>query len=410
MHTALSPEFAHTEIGQQAKALIAKCVHCGFCNATCPTYQLLGDELDGPRGRIYLMKEMFEGKPVSRITQEHLDRCLTCRACETTCPSGVEYGQLIDLGRRVINEKIKRPASEQLKRTALIEFISRPTLFKQVYRSAQSAKPFLPKSVQAKVQSSTPKPYSPKKHDRKMLVLQGCVQPALAPQTNIAATRVLDHLGIELITAPEAGCCGAIRQHNGELERAQQQAKQNIDAWWPYIEQGAEKIIMTASGCGAQVQDYDKLLAEDPLYADKAKTISELCCDLSVVVYESVLASEVPNSPQAMRVAVQEPCSYQHALRHKAPLQHLLRQLGYEVTPVAENHLCCGSAGTYSVFQPKLSAQLRERKLQHLMAHQPAVIVTANIGCQHHLQETSPIPVLHWIELVDRLFSPAPAA
>lgn len=409
MHTSLSPEFAQSPLGQQAQGLIAKCVHCGFCNATCPTYQLLGDELDGPRGRIYLMKEMFEGKPVSAITQKHLDRCLTCRACETTCPSGVQYSQLLDLGRRAIEERVERPLKDRIKRKALVEIVARPTVFKQLYRAGQTIKPVLPTALKNKLHndSGVLNSLPIREHARKMLVLGGCVQPTLAPTTNIAAARVLDHLEIQLITASQAGCCGAVRHHAGDKAGAQDDARKNIDAWWPYIEsKQIEAIIMTASGCGAEVQDYDRLLKDDPAYAEKAEKVAQLCTDISVVIQNELGSrQDLPALKQSIRVAVQEPCTFQHALRKKASIASILQRLGYETTPVADSHLCCGSAGTYSILQPKISKQLRKRKLDNLMAGNPALIASANIGCQTHLQEASLIPVQHWIELVDRVYT-----
>lgn len=410
MHTALSPEFENTAIGKQAQDLIAKCVHCGFCNATCPTYQLLGNELDGPRGRIYLMKEVFEGGPVTRVTQEHLDRCLTCRACETTCPSGVQYSQLLDLGRRTVDSKVERPFAEKLLRKGLVELVSRPTLFKQVHRVGKMVKPFLPAQLKAKIPTEDNRQLATlptRNHDRKMVVLSGCVQPTLTPGTNVSAARVLDQLGITLLTVAEAGCCGAVRHHAGDQEGAKDNARNNINAWWPLIQnQHIENIVMTASGCGAEVQDYGRLLADDPVYAEKAATISELSVDISVIVHQELSkATSLPSLKQPIKVAVQEPCTFQHALRKKASIAQLLTKLGYQTTPVADGHLCCGSAGTYSVLQPAISHQLRSNKLDNLMAASPALIATANVGCQTHLQETSQVPVQHWIELVDKVYS-----
>lgn len=410
MHTALSPEFENNEIAKEAQALISKCVHCGFCNATCPTYLLLGNELDGPRGRIYLMKEVFEGGPVTAITQQHLDRCLTCRACETTCPSGVQYSQLLDLGRRVVDSKVGRSFAEKTLRKGLVELVTKPTLFKQVHRIGKAVKPLLPAHLKAKIHTdheSTANTLPTTQHERKMVVLSGCVQPTLAPATNISAARVLDHLGISLLTVAEAGCCGAVRHHAGDKDGAKDNARNNIDAWWPLIQsQKIEAIVMTASGCGAEVQDYSRLLADDPAYAEKAVQISELCLDISVVVQQELIKTEsLPQLKQPIKVAVQEPCTFQHALRKKASISHLLTQLGYETTPVADGHLCCGSAGTYSILQPTISQQLRTNKVNNLMAGTPALIATANVGCQSHLQETSPVPVQHWIELVDKVYS-----
>jgi len=409
MHTSLSSKFQHTAEGKKAQELIEKCVHCGFCNATCPTYQILGDELDGPRGRIYLMKEVFEGGVPTRITQEHLDRCLTCRACETTCPSGVQYSQLLDLGKEVVERKVPRSRPEQLLRWMVREVVSEPKRFQRALNVGQKLKPVLPQALKEKIpQQHMVDPatlqWPVAKRERQMLVLEGCVQPALAPEINAAAARVLDRFGIQLTRVDRAGCCGAVRHHNSDKPGARAQAKQNIDAWWPFIDSGSvEAIVSTASGCGVELQEYALLLADDPHYAHKAERVAELSQDISVIVSQEIerLGNEFEVKKQNVAVAVQEPCTFQHALREKTPIAHLLQQFGYEPQIPQDAHLCCGSAGTYSIFQPKLSQQLRANKLQALNQTGPQYIATANIGCQSHLAEASEVSVVHWVQLAD---------
>lgn len=407
MHTELAPEFIGTPEGEKAKEVIANCVHCGFCNATCPTYQILGDELDGPRGRIYLMKEMFEGKEVSAITREHLDRCLTCRACETTCPSGVKYSELVEVGRRVMERKVKRSFAEHAKRVVLKELVARPAVFKRAANIGYAVKPML----SAKVQSLLPtRPENTRglpvgNNPRTMLVLEGCVQPTLTPQTNAAAIRVLDILGITLKSVPRAGCCGAVRHHMNDLEGAKVDARRNIDAWWPYIESAqAEAIVSTASGCGVQLEHYGELMKDEPEYAEKAAKISSLSMDISLIVQNELLAldsSALPQAKQPLKIAVQDPCSFQHALQNKATVGPLLTRFGHISVPTRDGHLCCGSAGTYSVLQPELSKELRTRKIDSLQVSSPDMIVTANVGCYGHLSAELTIPIKHWIEVVD---------
>jgi len=400
MQTNLSPDLLDTPQGREADRILRACVHCGFCNATCPTYQLLGDELDGPRGRIYLMKQMLEGAPVTEHTRLHLDRCLTCRNCETTCPSGVQYGRLVDIGRELIEQRAPRPASEQLFRVGLRKGLQSSGLFRPLLKLGQALRPALPAALRAKVPAATPIPARPqRRHARTMLVLEGCVQPDLAPTTNASAARVLDHLGISLVSAPTAGCCGALDQHLGAAEAARAAMRRNIDAWWPYIEAGAEAIVMTASGCGSQVKEYGHHLKDDPGYAEKAARVSALTRDLGeVLAREDLTAFRLP-APR--RIAYHAPCSLQHGQKLKGLVEEILTRLGYELTPVNEPHLCCGSAGTYSILQPGLSSQLRERKLGHLQAGDPELIVSANIGCQMHLQGGTQLRVAHWIELLE---------
>ena len=407
MQTSLADFIRDTPAGREAEAILRKCVHCGFCTATCPTYQLLGDELDGPRGRIYLMKQVLEGAAPTARTQLHLDRCLTCRACETTCPSGVEYHRLVDIGREVVSSRVTRPAGQRFLRFALREFLSRGWLFGPAYKLGQFFRPLLPASLKAKVlpaQKSVPA--TRRDHPRRMLMLAGCVQPGMSPNINAAAARVLDRLGIATLEADGAGCCGAVRMHLDDHEGARADARRNIDAWWPHIEQGAETVIITASGCGAHVREYAHLLEGDPAYAAKAARVTLLSRDIGEVIAaeKDPLSALLQKSAAAGRrkIAFHSPCSLQHGLRVRGAVEEILQAAGFELTPVADGHLCCGSAGTYSVLQPDISLRLRDNKLACLSAGAPAAIASANIGCIAHLQGGTATPVAHWIELLDR--------
>ena len=387
MQTELADFIRDTPQGREAEAILRKCVHCGFCTATCPTYQVLGDDLDSPRGRIYLMKRALEGAPVTERTRLHLDRCLTCRACETTCPSGVRYGRLVDIGRAVVEERTRRSPWDRARRAALAAFLPRRGLFKMALRVGQVFKPFL----KGKPAGIWPAP----RHARKMLALAGCVQSSLAPSINAAAARVLDRAGISLIEAPGAGCCGALRFHLNYQEAGRDDMRALIDAWWPLVERGEiEAIVMTASGCGVTVKDYVHILADDPAYRDKAARISALAKDLCEVL-------PIQEGQAKGRVAFHSPCTLQHGQQIRGRVEALLVAAGYELTPVDDAHLCCGSAGTYSLLQPQIAGELRSRKLASLQAGAPAEIATANIGCLAHLQSGTALRVRHWIELLD---------
>jgi glycolate oxidase iron-sulfur subunit len=410
MQTNLSPEFKGTRDGEAAEAILRKCVHCGFCTATCPTYQLLGDELDGPRGRIYLMKRVLEGAPVTRKTQLHLDRCLTCRNCETTCPSGVEFGHLVDIGRKLVEERVERPAGEKTLRWLLREGLTSP-LFAPAMKMGQLVRPLLPGSLKHKVPApagARAKLWPTREHPRKVLMLLGCVQPAMMPNVNSATARVLDAAGIQTLVADGAGCCGAIRTHLNDVEGGLVDMRRNIDAWWPLVDgltsQGkVEAIVMNASGCGVAVKDYGHALGHDAGYADKARRISALTRDISELLPEMVepLKKKV-RTPKAPRLAYHPPCTLQHGQQLRGGVEKHLNALGFEVSIAGgEGHLCCGSAGTYSVLQPELAYQLRDRKLANLTPQQPQAIVSANIGCIQHLQTGTSIPVRHWIEVLD---------
>jgi len=402
MQTALADFIRETTDGKRADAILRKCVHCGFCTATCPTYQLLGDELDGPRGRIYQIKQVLEGAAPTPTLQQHLDRCLTCRACETTCPSGVDYHQLLDIGREQVEHLQPRPLLQRLQRKAMVWTFASPTRFAPFLKTARALRPLMPKQLRNKVMPAPRKVTQAKQQTwRRMLVLDGCVQPAIAPNINQAAARVLAHLGIELLTVNPGSCCGALPQHLSEPEKARAMARANIDAWLPHLENGAETIVITASGCGAQVQDYPHLLADDTGYRDKAQVVASKALDL-VQVLQAEDLSNLPLTASRQRTAVHTPCTLQHALHLNGAVDRLLKGLGYQLCEVAENHLCCGSAGTYSLTQPTISGQLRERKLKALSIDAPERIVTANIGCLGQLQDEGQVPVLHWIDLLEQ--------
>jgi len=403
MQTQLADWIRDTPQGVEADSILRKCVHCGFCLATCPTYTLLGDELDSPRGRIYLIKQMLEGAPVTERTQLHLDRCLTCRACETTCPSGVEYGKLIDIGRDLVRQKVPRPAGKRLERWLLAKALPSRALFGAALAVGRMVKGLLPDALRRKIPDARPTGAWPAaSHARRMLVLGGCVQPSMAPSINAAAARVLDRLGVSLIEAPGSVCCGAVPHHLDFQRDALDFARANIDAWWPHLEQGVEAIVITASGCGTMVADYGHLLRGDPAYASKAARISELAKDISeVVVAERGTVAEMTKGRAGTKIAFHSPCSLQHGLKIRGAVEPLLTDAGYKLAHVHDAHLCCGSAGTYSILQPELSQQLLRNKVRSLESGKPTAIATANIGCLAHLQSGTPTPVRHWIELLD---------
>jgi glycolate oxidase iron-sulfur subunit len=400
VQTNLAPRFLKLGEAEEIDSILRKCVHCGFCNATCPTYQLLGDELDGPRGRIYQMKQFLEGEPANAEMLMHLDRCLTCRACETTCPSGVKYGHLLEFGKRAIEEELPRAGWDRWRRRAIVRFVNSGWLFASALRLGQFFKPLLPGALGRAVPArQKPVPRTRGSHERKLLMLSGCVQPTLAPNTNRLAANLLDRLGIETVEVPGRLCCGAAAMHTSEVEFAMEQIRRLIDAWWPHIEAGAEAVVVTATGCGTSVADYGRLLASDPAYADKAARVSALYRDL-VEIVEAEIESLPPAEETGTRVAVHTPCSMQHGLGLVGRVERLLEKRGYEVCAVEDGHLCCGSAGTYSMLQGALSARLRANKIRALSVDHPDFIVTANIGCQVHLSEDAGVPLRHWVELL----------
>jgi glycolate oxidase iron-sulfur subunit len=406
MQTNLSEKYKHSAHGQEAEAILRACVHCGFCTATCPTYQLLGDELDGPRGRIYQIKQVIEGATATPTIRTHLDRCLTCRSCETTCPSGVRYSRLVDIGREMVEEQTERPWLEQIQRKALRSILPYPQRLRSLLALGYLVKPVLPTRLAKKLPAQQGNRYqwSVKPQARKVLAFEGCVQSVVTPSTTAALARILHQQGIELVRVKEAGCCGAVSQHLAAPDEALNFMRQNIDAWWPHLEAGAEAIVISASGCGLLLKEYGDLLKHDPLYAAKAQVVSALAKDSSELVAEAELSPRL--IPEHLKkVAFHSPCTLQHGLKLNGVVERILQTLGFELTPVADAHLCCGSAGTYSILQPELSQQLLSNKLQALQAPQPQVIATANIGCLMHLATGTKLRVVHWLELVDQVLS-----
>ena len=402
MQTSLAEFIKDTPQGREADSILRACVHCGFCNATCPTYQLLGDELDGPRGRIYLIKQMLEGAAPSKKTRLHLDRCLTCRACETTCPSGVKYGRLADIGRDLVEKSVERGFIDGAMRALMRTVLPNPVLFNPLLKLGQFARPLLPENIRRKIpRAAQPTAWPAAQRARRMLLLEGCVQPALAPNINPATARVLDRLGISLARVP--GCCGAITYHLNYQEQGLAIIRRNIDAWWPQFEQGAEALVVNASGCGAMVKEYGNLLKDDPAYAAKAQRISELAKDVSEIIAENKnnVAARAKKSGVNAKLAFHAPCTLQHALQIRGVVEPLLADMGFELCEVPDAHLCCGSAGTYSLLQPELSGKLLANKIAALESGQPERILTANIGCLAHLQSATDLPVKHWIEALD---------
>lgn len=406
MQTALADFIRDTESGKEANAILRTCVHCGMCNATCPTYQLLGDELDGPRGRIYLIKQMLEGTEVSGRTLMHLDRCLTCRNCETTCPSGVRYGRLLEIGRELAEQKIERSWPDKLTRRVLRSIIPYPARFTPLLRLGQLFRPFLPAALKRKIpEMRRAGPWPKAGQPRRMLVLEGCVQPAIAPDINAAAARVLDRLGIALVAAPGVGCCGAASHHTSSMSAGLELARRNIDAWWPHVETGAEAIVMTASGCGVHVKEYGHLFKGDSAYAAKAKRVSEVTRDIGEILSKEDLSKLYSGVKPVLKVAFHSPCTLQHGQKLNGVVENILRAAGLTLTAVPEAHLCCGSAGTYSLLQKRLAQQLLTNKVGALASGSPDVIATANIGCLAHLQSGTALPVRHWIEILDTLLA-----
>jgi glycolate oxidase iron-sulfur subunit len=402
MQTKLSDTILQTPAGREADRILRSCVHCGFCTATCPTYQLLGDELDSPRGRIYQIKQVLEGEPATRGVQLHLDRCLTCRSCETTCPSGVHYARLLEIGREEVDRQVPRPLTERLLRRMLLHVIPYPRRFAPLAWAGSLVRGLLPERLGRPLPSlgrrsaAWPSP----SHRRRMILFDGCAQPVLAPSINAATARVLDRLSISALRTPGACCCGALPLHLSEAERARIFARRNIDAWWPLLQQGAEAVLVSASACAGMIKEYPQLLAEDPDYADKAARVAGLCRDLSEVLTQEDLGPLRGEINTERRVAFHAPCTLQHGQGLKGQVEPLLGRLGFQLTPVPDSHLCCGSAGSYALLQPELSEQLRERKRSALVSGQPDIIATANIGCLTHLRDPVGPPVVHWIELL----------
>jgi glycolate oxidase iron-sulfur subunit len=405
MQTHLADFIKQTDAGREADAILRSCVHCGFCNATCPTYQILGDELDGPRGRIYLIKQILEGHPVTEHTQRHLDRCLTCLNCETTCPSGVQYGKLLELGRSQVGQRVKRSIGSRALRYLLLNIVPYPNRFKWFTRLGKVFSPLLPKPLKNKLPNPNPSSIDAETlqpvpdRSRKMILLGACVQQQFQPSINHSAKKILNKLNIDIIPIKEERCCGAMSHHLDAKKQTLQMIRQNIDAWWPHIESGAEAIVSTASACGLMIKDYGHLMRKDKRYARKAERIATLTRDISEVIASEDLS--LLNIKSSERIAFHPPCTLQHGQQLSGVVEKILSELGFDLLPVANRHLCCGSAGTYSLFQPTLADQLKDNKLRSLQANKPEIIATANIGCQEHLRSNSQIPVVHWVELLD---------
>jgi glycolate oxidase iron-sulfur subunit len=402
--TSITQAILQTHQGIEANRILRNCVHCGFCNATCPTYQLTGDELDGPRGRIYLIKQVLEGKRAGSLTQSHLDRCLTCRNCESTCPSGVDYGELLDIGRKMVSEQTRRSIRDRFRRFVVRKFFLTRPLFNAAITTAQSIRTFLPGAIKQKVPAKpeTLLDWPTTEHQRKIILLPGCVQPALQPNIDRAAAIVLDRLGIQTLRIPRTGCCGGISHHLDAYAEAQASIKSNIDRWWPYVHNNQiEAIISTATGCEVTIKEYGRMLVDDQAYRHKAARISELSKDLSEYVADQ---GQQPSLTTALRpdqkVAFHPPCTLQHGQQIRGKVESLLQASGRQLVSFQESHLCCGSAGTYSILQKTMAEQLRDRKVQHIESAQPDVIATANVGCLLHLQSGTHIPVKHWIEML----------
>jgi glycolate oxidase iron-sulfur subunit len=406
METHLADWIKGTPAGSEAEAILRACVHCGFCNATCPTYQLTGDELDGPRGRIYQIKQVLEGDAPGASTQLHLDRCLTCMNCETTCPSGVRYGRLLDIGRAITDERVRRPLAQRLLRGLLRFALTRRWLFAPAVRLGRALRPLLPASLRAKLAPARAAGAWPaRSHARKVLLLNGCAQPALMPAIDAATARVLDALGIETIVEPASACCGAIDYHLDARAAAKARARRNIEAWWPHVEGGVEAIVVNASGCGAMVKDYAHLLGDEPAWQDKAARIVAITRDAAEYLAPMAdrLGAQMHAAPARTpaRIAFHPPCTLQHTQKLRGVTESLLGALGAELLPVADAHLCCGAAGTYALLQPELSSRLRAGKLDNLTRASPDLILSANVGCLAHLETGTAIPVRHWIEWLD---------
>ena len=383
MHTELNQLSISELDNEKASQIIESCVHCGFCLATCPTYQLIGDELDSPRGRIYLIKSALENNHFSTKSLKHLDRCLTCRSCETTCPSGVEYGQLLEIGRGFMESK--RTKLQTIYRFFIRKLLLTPILFKSVgyfFRHSTIAT----KSIK------------PQKVESTVLLLGGCVQPTLAPNINHSIMNILAKLNVNVIESPQRECCGALDQHLAASKDALKRVKRNIDSWSTQLNSDVSVIISSASGCGVMVKDYPALFEKTDPYYEKAEFVSSKTQDIAeYLAGKDLTGLRLSES----NISYHEPCTLQHGQKLGGLVESILTQFGYERKPIKDSHICCGSAGTYSIFESEISNQLKENKLKNLKVSNPEMIVTSNIGCLMHLQKGSSIPVKHWVELLD---------
>jgi glycolate oxidase iron-sulfur subunit len=402
MRTDVAATLQETAAAARAEAVIGACVHCGLCNAACPTYRLTGDELDGPRGRIYLMKSALEGEPIGTLTLSHLDRCLECRACESACPSGVEYHRLLDIGRGFVGRAVEHPPESRRTRAAIRFAAAHPGMLAGLLSLGRLARFALPTRLKEKIPPKRARGvWPPGRHERRMLILGGCVQSAAAPDFNAATARVFDRIGISVVEGD--GCCGAVPFHLQAEDYARDMVRRRIDEWSAALDDGCEAVLVNASGCAAFVRDWLDLLADDPDYSVKARRVAAAVKDpIEVLRGGSFAGLALPAAP---RIAVHDPCTLRNGPGLGGEVALLLERLGYQPQRVANESQCCGSAGSYSLLQPEIASRLRREKLLDLAASNPAAIVTANIGCWMHLAAVSRIPVRHWIEAVDDLIS-----
>lgn len=403
MQTTFSSKLLETVDGQEANRILRSCVHCGFCIATCPTYLLTGNELDSPRGRIYLIKNMLEEGKATAITRTHLDRCLSCQSCETTCPSSVDYHGLLNIGRRVLEKKSRRPFRLRLKAWGLRKTLQTRWLLHFLLACGRSIRALLPASFARLLKPARGRPWADQTHTRKMLILNGCVQPGLSPETNIAASHIFSRLGIQLVTAKEEGCCGALAFHLDAQKEGLAKAKRKIDVLCAQLDSGVEAIVSTASGCGNFIDQYASLFAKDDQYAAKAARVKQATKDIGQLLLHEDLSKLTLKSGK--KISYHCPCTLQHGLKENGTTKELLTKIGLTLTTPKDSHLCCGSAGAYSVMQPQISNKLRDNKLEQLMVAEPETIVTSNIGCQLHLARKAEVPVVHWVQLLDELTS-----
>ena len=404
MQPDFSSVFLATDNGKEAERILQACVHCGFCTATCPTYQLDANELDSPRGRIYLIKEMLEDKPVTTVTQTHLDRCLSCQSCETTCPSGVEYHKLLNIGRHRLDQLGLRSKPEKLMRWVLGALMPKRRWFSVLLGMGQIFRPVFPASLKSLVPMKVAAGQLPtNRHSNQVILMQGCVQPGINPNINTATARVLNKLKVETILASGEVCCGALNYHLDQQAKGLALAKTNIDLWCNYLDHGAQAIVINASGCGNFVNQYAELLKNDTNYAAKAARVVSQTKDIGQ--YLADLNVKPLADAGGVKLAFHSPCTLRHGLKQHETVESLLINWGFDLTPVQDPHLCCGSAGTYSLLQPERATRLRTKKLAALTIGEPELIATANIGCQSHLQSGSELPVQHWIEILDNLLT-----
>ncbi len=395
MKLDLAEDFVGAEASEQAAEIIRKCVHCGMCNAVCPTYRLTGNELDGPRGRIYLVKSMLEEGKTNRVVTQHLDRCLTCRACETVCPSGVEYGELVEIARPKLKH---RSPYQRVLRAGLITLASRPRLFRLAFRAGTALRVLSPRRFRGLFTApppSQPPTASPTKGLKgRIILLDGCVQSAVTPQVNAGLTSLLAGAGFSVVRVKQETCCGALPLHLGAKRKAMRVMNKNLKALTSNLE-GVEAIVSTASGCGVTLKDYGRLLG-----TEAARHVAGLVVDASELLADAKFGIKLRAALPLRRIAWQAPCTLASGMRLGTEVETLLKSVGYTLVPVADANQCCGSAGTYSMFEPDAANALREKKLQNLQADSPEAIATANIGCQMHLRQASSVPVYHWLELV----------